>query len=179
MTTIPTNNPRPTFALDPSPMHVWNEVPGATYYRFKMTNQKTDFILWDKIIQSDDYQIVRMDEIFLKHPYPESNSPLNYGGPFLLGGEAYNSEGSVLSTSSLTIVLLDRRTQDAVKEFERILDLDLDLTNKEVRDLPPILQSWLKAKEAILVSDRSRSSFLPWGISHWLMNFEYEKVNCE
>lgn len=144
-------NPRPTFAPNSEPMLVWNEVVGATSYKFKMVNQTTQELIWEIELTSTSSG-VEHENNDLKYNYPTGKPPLEQNSIYLLIGETY--EGKSLLQSQLQLVLLEEPRQQAVEDFESLLDFD---------NQGELEEKWLMAKKALLVFDANSFRFgRPW-----------------
>lgn len=142
---------RPTLALDPRQMIIWNEILGAKCYRFKMINQRTQEILWYMELSSNEGK-KEVGDNYYTYDYPTGKPSLEQNDTYLLIVETYN--GTSLFQGQVEILLLEDTTRQAVEDFERLLDLN-DQTLGELE------KKWLKAKESML-NINSFFSERPW-----------------
>lgn len=149
-----TNPPRPTFSLAPDPMLIWNEVSEATSYKFEMNNNQGN--LWKKELSPSSPGVVHKfddDNIgYYTYNYPEGETQLERDGSYLLTAEAWK-DGQSVAQGQIEIVLLEPDTQQAVEDFENLLDLGND-------NLGDLEEKYLAAKRKILVY-RATNIFAP------------------
>jgi hypothetical protein len=142
--------PRPSFTIVNNPMFMWDPVPGATYYKLKMTNQATQKTIWEVTLSSSE---VNKPSEPCQTNYPDGVPTIDQDSIYLLNGEAYD-ESYLLKQGKVELLMFDSATQHAVEGFESLLSLDSEPLGK-------LEEMYLMAKEAIFNSV-SLGSPRPW-----------------
>ncbi len=152
--------PRPSITVAEKPMVLWNLVPEATSYIFKIVEKETSDIIWEEEVteiilvtpeqfasdkSEDSYKPpqCKTDGNYCVCDYPSNEKPLKRLIPYLFTGTAKGNNGSLLKEFQTELFLIEQETEEAVQELQNQIT---------ILGESKLTQYWFRTKELISIS---------------------------
>lgn len=110
-----TSNSRPLFCFNPDPSLVWDEVPSAVLYKFKLLYKETSEEFWSIKVSTPECD----EQGTCRCSYPSNKPFLEPLVSYWLIAEANNGEST--KKFETEVILLEENHQKAFQDFEDLL----------------------------------------------------------